>query len=87
MDFESENKQIAAENPEEIVNDTEAGLEKAPKHKIFCMNNLSFIVLCASIIGLFCAILLWALNMSKQSTFVGFLTCLFTCLGFLDIKR
>lgn len=51
---------------------------------LLLLSNFSVIVFIISILGLLAAVVLWAFN-SDLASLVAFLTCLFTCFGYLTI--
>lgn len=52
---------------------------------LLLLSNFSIIVFIISILGLLAAVVLWAFNLSDLASLIAFLTCLFTCFGFLMI--
>lgn len=51
---------------------------------LLLLSNFSVIVFIISILGLLAAVVLWAFN-SDLASLIAFLTCLFTCFGYLTI--
>lgn len=51
---------------------------------LLLLSNFSVIVFIISILGLLAAVVLWAFN-SDLTSLIAFLTCLFTCFGYLTI--
>ena len=67
--------------------------EKTDKNKISIIisqisKNIDFqiLVFICALFGLLISIILWALDLTKYSAFTGFITCAFTCLGFLPMS-
>lgn len=45
--------------------------------------DFQILIFICALFGLLVSIILWAYDLTKYSTVIGLITCIFTCLGFL----